>query len=87
MRGNWGNAEISRRKNLINLKIAQHACEKYSGRVGRSAAAREFDPQAVTFAVRAHVRHQHTNYDELLFGGYDRHNARAMVEECVCFCF
>ncbi|MGH7598890.1 MAG: DUF2293 domain-containing protein [bacterium] len=30
-------------------------------------------------AVRAHVRHQHTNYDELLFSGYDRHEARALV--------
>ncbi len=64
-------------------KIAQHACEKYSGRVGRSAAAKEFDPQMITLAVRAHVRHQHTNYDELLFGGYDRHDARALVEEKV----
>ncbi len=54
-------------------KIAQHACEKYSGRVGRNAAAKEFDPQMITLAVRAHVRHQYTNYDELLFRGYDRH--------------
>ncbi len=64
-------------------KIAQHACEKYSGRVGRSAAAKDFDPQAITLAVRAHVRHQYTNYDELLFSGYDRHDARALVEEKV----
>jgi hypothetical protein len=64
-------------------KIAQHACEKYSGRVGRSAAAKEFDPQMIVLAVRAHVRHQHTNYDELLFHGYDRHDARALVEEKV----
>lgn len=64
-------------------KIVQHACEKYSGRVGRSAAAKEFNPQMITLAVRAHVRHQHTNYDELLFGGYDRHEARALVEEKV----
>jgi hypothetical protein len=61
-------------------KIAQHACQKYSGRVGRSAAAKEFDPQAILLAVRAHVRHQYTNYDELLFRGHDRHDARALVE-------
>jgi hypothetical protein len=63
--------------------IAQHACQKYSGRVGRSAAAKEFDPQMIMLAVRAHVRHQHTNYDELLFSGYDRHEARALVEKKV----
>jgi hypothetical protein len=67
----------------VAASIAQHACQKYSGRVGRSAAAKEFDPQMITLAVRARVRHQHTNYDELLFGGYDRHEARAMVEERV----
>ncbi len=35
----------------------------------------------ITLAVRAHVRHQHTNYDELLFDGYDRYEARELVEE------
>jgi hypothetical protein len=37
--------------------IAEHACVKYSGRVGRSAAAKELDVKAVELAVRAHVRH------------------------------
>jgi hypothetical protein len=60
-------------------KIAQHACLKHSGRVGRSAAAKEFDPDAVLLAVRAHVRHQFTKYDELLFTGHDRSDARARV--------
>ena len=46
--------------------IARHACRKYSDRVGRSAAARAFDPEAIRLAVAAHVRHVHTDYDELL---------------------
>ena len=33
--------------------IAAHACEKYSGRVGRSAAAKEFDAEAIELAVKA----------------------------------
>lgn len=60
-------------------QIAAHACAKYSGRVGRSAAARDFDPQAFRLAVIAHVRHCHTSYDRLLARGADRHEARAAV--------
>jgi hypothetical protein len=37
--------------------IAEHACQKYSGRVGRSAAAKELEANAVNLAVPAHVRH------------------------------
>ncbi|HUI91089.1 MAG TPA: DUF2293 domain-containing protein [Chitinivibrionales bacterium] len=37
--------------------IAQFACLKYSGRIGRSAGAKEFGPQAINLAVRAHIRH------------------------------
>ncbi|MGV3614052.1 MAG: DUF2293 domain-containing protein [Fimbriimonas sp.] len=59
--------------------IAEHACEKYSGRVGRSASAKEFDPDKITLAVRAHVRHVHTDYDALLVGGVDRADARARI--------
>ena len=51
-------------------EIAVHACEKYSGRVGRSAAAKEFDATAIRLAVVAHIRHKHTDYDRLL-GRYD----------------
>jgi len=43
--------------------IAEHACEKYSGRVGRTAAAKEFDEEMITRAVVAHIRHTETNYD------------------------
>jgi hypothetical protein len=60
--------------------IAEHACLKYSGRVGRSAAAKALDEEAVRLAVIAHVRHAETPYDELLASGWDRHDARREVE-------
>jgi len=63
--------------------IAEHACRKYSGRVGRSAAAKELDDKAVRLAVAAHVRHAETNYDELLSGMIERHEARLMVRAAV----
>jgi hypothetical protein len=59
--------------------IAGHACLKYSGRVGRSAAARNFDATAITLAVAAHVRHRHSQYDKLLARGWDRSAARQAV--------
>ncbi len=59
--------------------VAKHACEKYSGRVGRSAAARRLDPQAVDLAIKAHIRHTHTEYDRLRGRGWDRREARAAV--------
>jgi hypothetical protein len=63
--------------------IATRACRKYSGRVGRSAAARDFDPTAIELAVRAHIRHCHTAYDRLLARGGDRSDARAAVRDAV----
>ncbi|MBI2441307.1 MAG: DUF2293 domain-containing protein [Lentisphaerae bacterium] len=63
--------------------IAEHACRKYTGRVGRSAAAKELDEQAVRFAVTAHVRHTETNYDELLATMFERSAARTMVHNAV----
>jgi hypothetical protein len=59
--------------------IAEHACRKYSGRVGRSAAAKALDEEAVGLAVTAHVRHAETNYDDLLLKGIDRREAREMI--------
>jgi len=59
--------------------IARHACVKWSGRVGRSAADKQLDPTAVELAVRAHVRHAHTGYDRLLAKGHERGEARAAV--------
>jgi hypothetical protein len=61
-------------------QIAHHACQKYSGLVGRSAAAKEFDPGALRLAVFAHIRHVHTRYDELLGQTGDRSLARAAVQ-------
>ena len=63
--------------------IAEHACEKYSGRVGRSAAAKEFQASAVELAVRAHIRHRHTRYDEFLARAGAREEARALVAAAV----
>jgi hypothetical protein len=63
--------------------IAEHACQKYSGRIGRSASAKELEASAVDLAVRAHVRHAHTRYDELLASGRARNEARALVAAAV----
>jgi hypothetical protein len=60
-------------------RIAAWTCRKHSGRVGRSAAAKEFDPQALRLAVIAHIRHEHTPYDELLMKSGDRQLARSQV--------
>jgi hypothetical protein len=59
--------------------IAEHACRKYSGRVGRSAATKTMDEEAVRLAVTAHVRHAATNYDNLLLKGIERRDAREKV--------
>jgi hypothetical protein len=59
--------------------IARHAAVRGSGRVGRSAAGRALDPDAVHLAVAASVRHVDTGYDELLMSGVDRHTARQRV--------
>ena len=61
------------------VQIAEHACRKYSGRIGRSAAAKSFDEAAVLLAVAAHIRHRETNYDELLAKEWDRSDARSRV--------
>jgi len=60
-------------------EIAKHASVRGSGRVGRTAAAKEFDKDALTAAVRAAIRHRHTKYDELLMEGYDRMDARRAI--------
>ena len=59
--------------------IAEHACLKYSGRIGRSALGKKMDEQAVRLAVIAHIRHVETNYDELLGSGWERSDARRAV--------
>jgi hypothetical protein len=62
-------------------EIAEHACRKYSGRVGRSAAAKEFAAAAIRLAVIAHIRHGHTRYDEILVETADRVQARAEIQD------
>jgi hypothetical protein len=59
--------------------IAAHTALRGSGRVGRSAAGRALDPDALTAAVAASVRHTDTAYDELLMRGTPRVEARALV--------
>lgn len=61
--------------------IADHACQKYSGRVGRSSAAKAFEAEAIALAVKAHVRHKHTHYDQLLMKGWERTEARSAIAE------
>jgi hypothetical protein len=60
--------------------IAEHACLKYSGRVGRSAAAKSYDADVIRLAVVAHLRHTETQYDRLLGRGCERREARQCVE-------
>jgi hypothetical protein len=60
-------------------EIAAHTASRGSGRVGRSAAGRALDEQALDLAVRASIRHRHTNYDTLLMQGMERLDARGMI--------
>jgi hypothetical protein len=59
--------------------IARHAALRGSGRVGRSAAGRALDENAITLAVVASVRHQDTDYDSLLMSGVPRETARDRI--------
>jgi hypothetical protein len=63
--------------------IAQHAGLRGSGRVGRSAAGRALDAEAITLAVVASVRHADTDYDRLLMAGTPRAEARDRVRPAV----
>src|SRR5882724_4484140 len=59
--------------------IARHATLRSSGRVGRTAAAKEMEERPLVLAVVAAVRHRYTQYDELLMSGLERSEARAVV--------
>ena len=59
--------------------IAAHTAVRGSGRVGRSAAGRKLEERPLVAAVRAAIRHQHTDYDALLAAGIEREDARARV--------
>ena len=64
-------------------RIAEHTARRGSGRIGRTKAGRGLEEQALTLAVAAAIRHDHTNYDELLASGLDREGARRKVGERV----
>ncbi|MEJ2245048.1 MAG: DUF2293 domain-containing protein [Acidobacteriota bacterium] len=65
------------------IEIAEHACLKYSERIGRSAAAKSFNEEAIRLAVIAHVRHTETPYAQLLSRGFERWEAREKVTPIV----
>jgi hypothetical protein len=65
------------------VAIAQHTGTRGSGRVGRSAAGRALDEDAVVLAVVASVRHQDTSYDSLLMSGMPRDVARDEVRPAI----
>ena len=65
------------------LRIAKHTAQRGSGRVGRSAAGRDVDSDAIKLAVIAHIRHEHTPYDEMLMDGVARRDARTQIQDAV----
>ncbi len=62
------------------VAIAKHACEKHSGRVGRTAKAKEFDHNMIDLAVEAHIRHMETNYDHQFGQGKTKRQIRSDVK-------
>ncbi|XVU28754.1 DUF2293 domain-containing protein [Actinoplanes sp. CA-054009] len=64
-------------------EISEHTSLRGSGRVGRSAAGRSLDPDAVTRAVIASIRHEDTPYDDLLMSGVARDEARARIRPTI----
>ncbi|MBO0830438.1 MAG: DUF2293 domain-containing protein [Actinobacteria bacterium] len=65
------------------VAIAEHTGLRGSGRVGRSAAGRALDEDAITMAVVASVRHLDTDYDSLLMAGLPRDEARDRVRPAI----
>lgn len=63
--------------------IARHSAVRGSGRIGRTVAGRALDPEAVTLAVVASIRHEDSPYDELLMSGVTRAEARETVRPLV----
>jgi hypothetical protein len=63
--------------------IARHTSLRGSGRVGRSAAGRSLDEEAITLAVVASVRHEDTEYDSLLMSGVSHEDARDRIRPAV----
>jgi hypothetical protein len=63
--------------------IARHAGLRGSGRVGRSAVGRALDERAIALAVVASIRHEDTDYDELLMAGTARADARTRIKPAI----
>ncbi len=61
--------------------IAEHAAQRGSGRIGRSASGRRLEEESVRLSVIASIRHRHTRYDEILMESADRGWARAQVRD------
>ena len=74
---------LSRSQTNVAAEVVPLRASRGSGRVGRTAGARAFDPAAVTLAVVAAVRHGDTEYDDLLMVGVDRSDARHRVHAAV----
>lgn len=64
-------------------EIANHACEKHSGRVGRTANAKLFDAQMIERAVVAHIRHIETDYDNQFGKGKIKRQIRAELNPTI----
>lgn len=64
-------------------RVAEHACQTGSGRVGRTSMAKQLSVGAVSLAVVAYVRHNHTPYDQLLAKGHPRDLAREQIRDKV----
>ncbi|GAA1643572.1 DUF2293 domain-containing protein [Georgenia ruanii] len=63
--------------------IALHTSVRGSGRIGRTAAGQRLEASAVERAVAASVRHEDTEYDEMLMAGTSRADARTQVRASV----
>jgi hypothetical protein len=62
--------------------VVLHTCEVSSGRVGRTARAKVLAEEPIRLAVRAHIRHEHTDYDaRLRRAGFGQRFGRASRED------
>ena len=70
--------------------IVEFACLKYSLRVGRSAAAKQLDEDAIRLAVIAHVRHEELTTMRCWIAvwiGYEaRHHVQRRIEQVLATC-
>ncbi|KAI1407401.1 hypothetical protein F5Y13DRAFT_206441 [Hypoxylon sp. FL1857] len=63
------------------LEVVRHATKKHSGRVARTG---KLDlAKKAQLAVRAHIRHRHTDYDDLLAKKASRDEARGQIFKTV----